>query len=60
VDVPLRSRGVVGDAVEVLWSGGGARCDAVVMKSEQEAHGGGRSGQQLNGKCPSPRVRHTL
>ena len=32
----------------------------VVMKSEQEAHGGGRSGQQLNGKCPSPRVRRTL
>jgi hypothetical protein len=32
----------------------------VVMTSEQEAHGGGRSGQQPNGKCPSPRVRRTL
>jgi hypothetical protein len=26
----------------------------VGMKSELEAHGGGRSGQQPNGKCPSP------
>jgi hypothetical protein len=27
VDVPLRSRGVVGDEVEGLWSGNGARGD---------------------------------
>jgi hypothetical protein len=32
----------------------------VVMKSELEAHGGGRSGQQPNGKVSFPRVRRTL
>lgn len=32
----------------------------MVMESEQEAHGGGRSGQQPNGKVSFPRVRRTL
>ena len=45
-----KDEGVVA-AREGVWVG---------MKSELEAHSGGRSGQQPNGKCPSPRVRRTL